>query len=103
MKYEGFTKDSDTVKWMWEILTEISESERRSFLIFVTGSDRSPLRGLGQLNLVITRQANDEDDNRLPSSHTCFNHLILPEFKSKENLRIKLMKAIVNCTGFGLI
>jgi len=39
---------------------------------------------------------------RLPSAHTCFNHLLLPEYSSKEKLREKLLIAINNSVGFGL-
>ena len=39
---------------------------------------------------------------RLPMSHTCFNQLILPVYKSKKLLRHKLVLAIQNTEGFGL-
>ena len=31
---------------------------------------------------------------RLPSSHTCFNHLLLPEYESLEQLRERFTTAI---------
>jgi ubiquitin-protein ligase E3 A len=43
------------------------------------------------------------DDTRLPSAHTCFNHLILPEYSSKVILKQKLLQAIQNHEGFGLM
>ncbi|EEC19977.1 hypothetical protein IscW_ISCW014766 [Ixodes scapularis] len=39
---------------------------------------------------------------RLPVSHTCFNQLVLPKYKSKDVLREKLIIAISNAEGFGL-
>jgi len=39
----------------------------------------------------------------LPSSHTCFNHLLIPEYASKEKLKAKLILAISNAEGFGLM
>lgn len=70
-------------------------------MLFTTGSDRSPLKGLGQLNLVILKHG--EDSERLPSAHTCFNHLLIPCYSSKEKLYNKLVNAINNCEGFGMI
>ena len=39
---------------------------------------------------------------RLPMSHTCFNQLVLPPYKSKKALKLKLTIAIENAEGFGL-
>lgn len=44
-----------------------------------------------------------EDSEQLPSAHTCFNHLLLPTYKTKEKLREKLLIAISNAEGFGLL
>lgn len=41
--------------------------------------------------------------SRLPSAHTCFNHLLLPEYSSKEKLRERLLAAIHNAEGFGML
>ena len=40
---------------------------------------------------------------RLPTSHTCFNVLLLPDYSSKDKLRERLVKAITNCKGFGML
>jgi len=40
---------------------------------------------------------------RLPTSHTCFNVLLLPDYCSKDKLRERLIKAITNCQGFGML
>ena len=37
------------VKWLWEIVNELDDEERRRFLKFFTGSDRAPIGGLGNL------------------------------------------------------
>lgn len=39
---------------------------------------------------------------RLPMSHTCFNQLVLPAYRSKRMMKQKLMIAIQNAEGFGL-
>ena len=40
---------------------------------------------------------------RLPTSHTCFNVLLLPEYSSKEKLQERLLKAITHAKGFGML
>ena len=37
------------MKWLWEIVNELDDEERRRFLKFFTGSDRAPIGGLGNL------------------------------------------------------
>ena len=43
------------------------------------------------------------DSDRLPSAHTCFNHLLLPEYSSKDKLQERLLAAIDNAEGFGML
>ena len=54
--------------------------------MFTTGTDRIPIRGLSSLTFIISR--NGPDSNRLPTAHTCFNHLLLPEYKTKNKLNL---------------
>jgi len=43
-------------------------------------------------------------DDYLPVAHTCFNLLDLPkDYSSKDKMRIKLLMAIENSEGFGLV
>ena len=65
------------------------------------GSDRVPIKGLGSLPFVISR--NGPDTDRLPTAHTCFNHLLLPQYESAEKLGRLLRLAIGNAVGFGLV
>ena len=45
------------------------------------------------------------DDNgcRLPTSHTCFNVLLLPDYSTKEKLKERLLKAVMYSQGFGML
>lgn len=98
---DGYNEDSEIVKWFWEIVHEdLTEEQRKLFLQFTTGSDRAPINGLASLPFYIGRHGPDTD--RLPTAHTCFNHMLIPEYSSKEKLREKLVSAIYNCEGFGL-
>ena len=98
VKYEGYNKESITIKYLWEILMEFNEEENQKFLIFVTGCDRAPIEGLSMLPFVIGRSS---DVNNLPTSHTCFNQLILPDYQNKELMENKIRIAINYSEGFG--
>ena len=99
VKYEGYDKDSITIKYLWEILMEFNEEEKKKFLFFVTGCYRAPIDGLSSLPFAISRNANIDE---LPSAHTCFNHLILPDYQNKELMEKKILTAINYSEGFGL-
>jgi hypothetical protein len=65
--------------WLWDIVHGVfDDAQRRRLLFFVTGSDRAPVKGLGALALTVSR--NGPDSPRLPTAHTCFNYLLLPEY-----------------------
>ncbi|KAK9819719.1 hypothetical protein WJX72_001643 [[Myrmecia] bisecta] len=96
----GYTHDHRAVKWLWEIVKEFDDEEKRRFLKFFTGSDRSPIGGLGNLRCIVQRDGTDS--NKLPTSHTCFNTLLLPSYKSREKMADRLKLAIMNAEGFGL-
>ncbi|XP_033836447.1 ubiquitin-protein ligase E3A [Periophthalmus magnuspinnatus] len=97
----GYNKDSRIIKEFWETLHSFGEEQKRLFLQFTTGTDRAPVGGLGKLKMIIAK--NGPDTDRLPTSHTCFNVLLLPEYSSKEKLRERLLKAITYAKGFGML
>lgn len=43
---EGYTSGSQTIRWFWEVLHEMSLPDKKKFLLFLTGSDRIPLQGM---------------------------------------------------------
>uniref|UniRef100_A0A674NRI9 Ubiquitin-protein ligase E3A n=1 Tax=Takifugu rubripes TaxID=31033 RepID=A0A674NRI9_TAKRU len=97
----GYNRDSRIIKEFWETLHSFGEEQKRLFLQFTTGTDRAPVGGLGKLKMIIAK--NGPDTDRLPTSHTCFNVLLLPEYSSKEKLRERLLKAITYAKGFGML
>ena len=99
--YEDFEKNSETIKYFWEILFDFNEEEKKKFLSFVTGCDRAPIDGLGSLQITVTNGGSDI--NQLPTAHTCFNNLILPDYKNKKKMKKALLTAINYSEGFGLI
>ncbi|KAI8064399.1 hypothetical protein BC940DRAFT_306156 [Gongronella butleri] len=97
----GWTEDSPIIRSFWEIVHGFSYEEKKKLLFFATGSDRAPIGGLGKLQFVIAKNGGDSD--RLPTSHTCYNVLLLCEYGSKEKLRDRLLTSISNSEGFGMI
>jgi hypothetical protein len=98
VRYECYNRDSITIKYFWEILNEFTEEEKNKFLLFVTGCNRAPIGGLSSLPFIISRNGNK---NELPSSHTCFNHLVLPDYMDKELMKMKIKTALNYYEGFG--
>lgn len=96
----GYDKDHQNVRDFWDVVHSLDPEEKKKFLFFATGSDRAPIGGLSKLRLIIGKNG---DVDKLPVSHTCFNHFILPGYSSKNKLREMLKLAIENATGFGLI
>ncbi|XP_053733151.1 ubiquitin-protein ligase E3A [Synchiropus splendidus] len=97
----GYSKDTQIIKDFWETIHSFGEEQKRLFLQFTTGTDRAPVGGLGKLKMIIAKNGSDTD--RLPTSHTCFNALLLPEYSSKEKLKERLLKAITYAKGFGML
>jgi HECT-domain (ubiquitin-transferase) len=88
--------------WL-QVLFDLDETSKRQFLQFVTGSERVPVGGLASLNPPFVVAKNGGHSERLPTSHTCFNALLLPEYESKAWLAERLQIALQNSTGFGLM
>eukprot|EP00049_Salpingoeca_infusionum_P025616 m.20709 g.20709 ORF g.20709 m.20709 type:complete len:835 (-) comp8195_c0_seq1:206-2710(-) len=101
-----YTARSKQIVWFWECVAEFDQEKRTRLLQFVTGSARLPVGGFAELHgsnglqpFCIDRFG---DHKALPRSHTCFNRLDLPPYKSKEELREKVLLAIEESEGFGL-
>ncbi|KAJ1722169.1 putative E3 ubiquitin-protein ligase, partial [Coemansia biformis] len=88
------------IDWFWEVLREMAAADRRLFLAFVTGSDRMPTFISSRMRLKLMLLG--ADYRRFPIAHTCFNQLGLWLYRSKAELRGKLLVAIKESEGFGL-
>ncbi|XP_076315726.1 putative E3 ubiquitin-protein ligase HECTD2 [Tachypleus tridentatus] len=99
-EYDGFQEDEPIIKEFWEVVKDYNQDLQKQFLRFTTGSDRVPVGGMGEMSFKIS--ALNHNTEMLPISHTCFNQLVLPRYKSKDILKEKLTIAISNAEGFGL-
>ena len=106
-KYENYSPSSPQVEWFWRSVKSFDSEERAKLLQFVTGTSKVPLNGFKELNgmngvskFSIHRVYKSTD--RLPTAHTCFNQLDLPEYESYTKLRNALLLAIrEGHEGFG--
>ena len=101
-EYEGgYSADSDVVCNFWRLVQNASLDKQLNLLKFTTGTTRAPIGGLGTMKFKIQRAG--PDSFSLPTSHTCFNTLLLPDYgNSYEKLDERLGRAILECEGFGL-
>ncbi|PWW78736.1 HECT-domain-containing protein [Tuber magnatum] len=96
--YRGYTESDDCVR-SWD-------AEQKSRLLqFTTGTSRIPVNGFkdlqgsdGPRRFTIEKAG---DIGQLPKSHTCFNRLDLPPYKSFDVLNQKLSLAVEETMGFG--
>ncbi|XP_018376219.1 PREDICTED: E3 ubiquitin-protein ligase NEDD4 isoform X4 [Trachymyrmex cornetzi] len=92
------------VQWFWRVVLSFSNEMRSRLLQFVTGTSRVPMNGFKELYgsngpqlFTIERWGTPEN---YPRAHTCFNRIDLPPYKSYQQLRDKLVKAIEGSQGF---
>jgi E3 ubiquitin-protein ligase HUWE1 len=84
------------LQWFERFLDEISDTDRKLLLTFVTGSSVLPPNGLAGLNPNFMIRRSAEGIDSLPCGRTCFNLLELPEYSSYEQLKTKVLYAITN-------
>uniref|UniRef100_A0A672IYE5 E3 ubiquitin-protein ligase n=1 Tax=Salarias fasciatus TaxID=181472 RepID=A0A672IYE5_SALFA len=103
--YRHYARSSKQILWFWQFVKEMDNEKRMRLLQFVTGTCRLPVGGFADLmgsngpqKFCIEKVGKE---NWLPRSHTCFNRLDLPPYKSYEQLKEKLIFAIEETEGFG--
>ncbi|XP_030838454.1 probable E3 ubiquitin-protein ligase HERC3 [Strongylocentrotus purpuratus] len=102
-----------TIKMFWKVFHALDDDMKRKFLVFVAGSDRVPVGGLGNLGLrvvplqvpmddSVNEQPCDNEDRLtllMPEGHGCDNHgfrrtLRLPMYTSLELMEDRLTVAL---------
>lgn len=108
--YQNYTPASPPVQWFWRAIRSFSSEERAKAVQFITGTSKVPLGGFAKLQgsngiqkFQIYKDFNSTaTGTRLPTAHTCFNQLHLPEYDSYEQLRSSLLTSISEGgQGFG--
>ncbi|KAG7333755.1 hypothetical protein KOW79_002162 [Hemibagrus wyckioides] len=88
-----------TIIDFWEVFEELTEEQKKAFLLFLTGCDRVPILGMKQIKMTVLDRPNFTQDH-LPESLTCHCYFMLPPYKSKQRLEAKLIEAINHNRGF---
>lgn len=105
-EYAGYTVAHPVIRWFWQVVEGMDKEDQARLLQFVTGTSKVPLEGFkalqghsGPQRFQIHRGMGAD---RLPTAHTCFNQLDLPEYESLEVLQERLLIAIREGNkGFG--
>ena len=113
--YKGnLTEKNEVVQFFWEVLSELNNEQLFLFFRFCTGSTRVPVDGFSALpgpknkiiKFSIELQKNQDEKlkcQKLIIAQTCFNNIILPEYKTKEEMRNAINIILENDTNyFGL-
>lgn len=107
--YEGAYKEpgNKVVEWFWRALREMSQDERRQFILFcyaqptIPANDEEFRRQKKRFLIAPQKSAGgDEDDHgdadqRLMKASTCFFNLWIPQYTSYEILKAKITQAII--------
>ena len=107
VEYTGYNVSSPQITWFWRCGSNMDQEELTRLVMLVTGTSKVPLEGFGTLqsmNGFQKFQIHRVSGNtmRLPSAHTCFNQMDLPEYSSADILSERLLRAVRECSvGFG--
>ncbi|XP_051897060.1 probable E3 ubiquitin-protein ligase HERC3 [Pristis pectinata] len=98
----GYTKTDEAIVSFWQMFHELTLEEKKHFLAFLTGCDKVPFGGMGNLNIIIREDCRADPDMYFPTAHTCNWILDLPRYSSVEILRERFLRAIGCCRTFGI-
>lgn len=102
--YDNYNRDSPVVRMFWQLLeTRFSLEDIKRLVMFVTGTDRLPVGDLKNFEFTIGKLGDGSDSvNLIPTASVCTSRLLLPEYKSLEQMEKMVRLALENATGFGL-
>lgn len=103
--YRGYTENDEVIVYFWKCIRSWDAEQKSRLLQYATGTSRIPVNGFKDLQgsdgpRRFTIEKNGEVTH-LPKSHTCFNRLDLPPYKSYDDLNKKLTWAVEETVGFG--
>ncbi|KXG51577.1 WW/Rsp5/WWP [Penicillium griseofulvum] len=103
--YRGYQEQDEVIQNFWKIVRTWDAEQKSRLLQFTTGTSRIPVNGFkdlqgsdGPRRFTIEKSG---DPSALPKSHTCFNRLDLPPYKTHEALEHKMSIAVEETLGFG--
>ncbi len=113
--YKGhYNENNQTIKYFWQVLSELSQNDLFIFYFFCTSSTHVPLDGFNSLKgvnnkiqkftiepkLSLILDESGENTFKLIEAKTCFNRIFLPEYGTIEEMRKAIDIIIGNDTQF---
>ena len=113
--YKGYyNANHQTIKFFWQVLSELSQHDLFIFYFFCTSSTHVPIDGFNSLKgvnnkiqkftiepkLSLILDESGENKFKLIEAKTCFNRIYLPEYGSIEEMRRAIDIIIGNDTQF---
>ncbi|PGH19167.1 hypothetical protein AJ80_04247 [Polytolypa hystricis UAMH7299] len=103
--YRGYQEQDEVIQNFWKVIRAWDAEQKSRLLQFATGTSRIPVNGFkdlqgsdGPRRFTIEKSG---EITALPKSHTCFNRLDLPPYKSLDQLTNKITIAVEETLGFG--
>ncbi|KAK0178888.1 hypothetical protein PV327_007731 [Microctonus hyperodae] len=91
------------LEWFWTAVSNFTQEEMARLLQFTTGCSQLPPGGFQQLSPRFQITAAPTFAN-LPTAHTCFNQLCIPDYECYDHFERALLLAISEGTeGFGMV
>ena len=91
-------ENSNRIKWLWEILREFNQSDKRKFIKFCWAQEKLPSTKdeYERLQVIFSIKPTIDKNKKdiFPKADTCFFTLELPEYSSKEIMKNKILTAI---------
>ncbi|XP_014911336.1 probable E3 ubiquitin-protein ligase HERC4 [Poecilia latipinna] len=91
-----------TIQMFWEVFDELTEEQKKDFVLFLTGSRKVPVLGMDQIRMTIRIKQiqSGSHDEHFPESLTCHSILELPLYSTKDIMRERLTEALEPQRGF---
>lgn len=102
----GYSATHLVIKYFWEVIESCTDEQKLRFLQFVTGTSSIPyegfkaLRGSSQQLQKFTIDRHTGSLSSLPIAHTCFNRVDIPPYRSKDEMKEKILFAILETDSF---
>ncbi|KAI3836912.1 hypothetical protein MKW98_005245 [Papaver atlanticum] len=102
--YSGYEESDEQICWFWKVVSGMSVEQQRQLLFFWTSVKYLPSIGFSSLSSHLCINKTSASRYHLPSSHTCFYQLVLPQYPSlavmKKNLLVVCREHASSSFGF---
>ncbi|KAI3987832.1 hypothetical protein MKX01_020946 [Papaver californicum] len=103
--YSGYEESDKQICWFWKVVSGMSMEQQRKLLFFWTSVKYLPSKGFSSLSSRMYISKTSASRHHLPSSHSCFYQLVLPQYPSlavmKKNLLVVCQEHA--CSSFGFL